>query len=69
MKKAGFEAHPCEPHFPDEWCFRSYPGENWDKEQEYLEQLQKGMSGVQTTASGKKAHKIISALKAENVIK
>lgn len=61
LQAAGFHAEPsAELPSPERWLYRSYPGENWEQEVKDLQQLNAGMVGITTSASGKQAHKVIN---------
>jgi hypothetical protein len=66
LQKGGFEAAPAKCPPSEEGYERAidYPS----KFKEIIEQDSKGMTGVETSASGHQAHKIISALKEQGII-
>jgi hypothetical protein len=67
LQEAGFDAAPA-PCPPSEQGYElaiDYPS----KFEDIINQDKIGMAGVETSASGNQAHKVISALKADGVIK
>ncbi len=63
LQKAGFEAIPCEAPL-SEW---EYELNNFESSNQTSNSTI-GMSGVETSASGHQAHKIISTLKEQGII-
>lgn len=66
LKQAGFEAKPSFATPLSEW--EQFHNENWDFESWTFSSLI-GMAGIETSASGNQAHKVIESLKQQGVIK
>ena len=64
MIEAGFTAIPCEAPLSS----LEYEMNVFSSYEEWSEDSKVGMTGIETSASGKQAHKIISALRAEGTI-
>lgn len=64
LVQAGFTANPCEAPLSQEEYYQN----SFSSYEEWSEDSVVGMAGISTSASGKQAHKIISTLKANNII-
>ncbi|MFM6107549.1 MAG: hypothetical protein ACKPEO_19115 [Sphaerospermopsis kisseleviana] len=66
LKNAGFEAHPSFATPLSQWEHEH--NESWDFE-DWTFQSIVGMAGIETSASGNQAHRVIQSLKQQGVIK
>jgi hypothetical protein len=71
LQAEGHQAEVVDQKFmpaPDVWCYRSYPGSDYQQEQQDLAEMVKGYVPLQISCSGKQANRVISRLKVDKVI-
>lgn len=58
LQAAGFTAEPCETPNSERYLYRSWPGSDYQWDQERNQEDVAGMAGVLTSASGQQAHRV-----------
>ena len=58
LQAAGFSAEPCKTPNSERYLYRSWPGSDYDWDQERDREDVAGMAGILTSASGQQAHRV-----------